>query len=93
MVGGISGFTYGRVIWSQFGLAYNWPLGAALGMVLFWSARRSSRWPESSCASGECDDRMATRGERIVIWLSGLLLAAVLLVLYAPVIIGRSSPW
>jgi ABC-type spermidine/putrescine transport system permease subunit II len=31
---------------------------------------------------------MATRGERIVIWLSGLLLAAVLLVLYAPVIIG-----
>ena len=35
MVGGTSGFTYGRVIWSQFGLAYNWPLGAALGMVLF----------------------------------------------------------
>jgi ABC-type spermidine/putrescine transport system permease subunit II len=31
---------------------------------------------------------MATSGERIVIWLSGLLLAAVLLVLYAPVIIG-----
>lgn len=35
MVGGTSGFTYGRVIWSQFGLAYNWPLGSALGMVLF----------------------------------------------------------
>jgi spermidine/putrescine transport system permease protein len=35
MVGGTSGFTYGRVIWSQFGLAYDWPLGAALGVVLF----------------------------------------------------------
>jgi ABC-type spermidine/putrescine transport system permease subunit II len=31
---------------------------------------------------------MTTRGERIVIWLCGLLLAAVLLVLYAPVIVG-----
>lgn len=35
MVGGTSGFTYGRVIWSQFGMAYDWPLGAALGVVLF----------------------------------------------------------
>jgi ABC-type spermidine/putrescine transport system permease subunit II len=31
---------------------------------------------------------MATRGERIVIWLCGLVLAAVLVVLYAPVIVG-----
>ena len=35
MVGGASGFTFGRVIWSQFGLAYNWPFGAAMGAVLF----------------------------------------------------------
>jgi spermidine/putrescine transport system permease protein len=35
MVGGPSGFTFGRVIWSQFGLAYNWPFGAALAAVLF----------------------------------------------------------
>jgi len=35
MVGGPSGFTIGRVIWSQFGLAYNWPFGAAMGVVLF----------------------------------------------------------
>lgn len=35
MVGGPSGFTIGRVIWSQFGLAYNWPFGAAMGAVLF----------------------------------------------------------
>jgi spermidine/putrescine transport system permease protein len=35
MVGGPSGFTYGRVVWSQFGMAYDWPLGAALGVMLF----------------------------------------------------------
>ena len=35
MVGGPSGFTFGRIIWSQFGLAYNWPFGAAMGVVLF----------------------------------------------------------
>ncbi|MDQ0392065.1 ABC transporter permease [Labrys monachus] len=35
MVGGPSGFTFGRVIWSQFGLAYNWPFGAAMGVTLF----------------------------------------------------------
>lgn len=35
MVGGPSGFTFGRVIWSQFGLAFNWPFGAALGVILF----------------------------------------------------------
>lgn len=34
MVGGPSGFTVGRVIWSQFGLAFNWPFGAALGVVV-----------------------------------------------------------
>jgi len=35
MVGGPSGFTFGRVIWSQFGLAFNWPFGAALGVIMF----------------------------------------------------------
>ncbi|MEZ5665975.1 MAG: ABC transporter permease [Alphaproteobacteria bacterium] len=34
MVGGQSGFTFGRVIFSQFGLAYNWPFGAALSAIL-----------------------------------------------------------
>ena len=38
MVGGPNGFTFSRVIWSQFGLAYNWPLGAALGVILFTTA-------------------------------------------------------
>lgn len=34
LVGGVSGLTYGRLIFSQFGIAYNWPLGAALSLVL-----------------------------------------------------------
>lgn len=34
MVGGNRGFTFGSVVWSQFGLAFNWPLGAALAGVL-----------------------------------------------------------
>jgi spermidine/putrescine transport system permease protein len=34
MVGGQSGFTFGRIIYSQFGTAYNWPFGAALSVIL-----------------------------------------------------------
>ena len=39
LVGGIEGFTYGRLIFSQFGLAFNWPLGAALSILLMCCAR------------------------------------------------------
>jgi spermidine/putrescine transport system permease protein len=34
LVGGTRGFTYGRLVYSQFGMAYNWPLGAALTVIL-----------------------------------------------------------
>lgn len=34
MVGGVSGFTFGRILYSQFGTAFNWPFGAALSVVL-----------------------------------------------------------
>jgi spermidine/putrescine transport system permease protein len=34
MVGGHSGFTFGRIIYSQFGTAFNWPFGAALSIIL-----------------------------------------------------------
>ena len=34
MVGGNSGFTFGRIIYSQFGAAFNWPFGAALSVIL-----------------------------------------------------------
>lgn len=38
MVGGTTGFTIGRVIYSQFGLAYDWPFGAAMATILFITA-------------------------------------------------------
>ncbi len=34
MVGGTSGFTFSRIIYSQFGAAFNWPFGAALSLIL-----------------------------------------------------------
>ena len=34
MVGGQAGFTFGRIVYSQFGIAYNWPFGAALSVIL-----------------------------------------------------------
>ncbi|MFO1039290.1 MAG: ABC transporter permease [Geminicoccaceae bacterium] len=34
MVGGTSGITFGRIVYSQFGLAFNWPFGAALSVVM-----------------------------------------------------------
>ncbi|MEW5818055.1 MAG: ABC transporter permease, partial [Spirochaetota bacterium] len=34
-LGGTQGIMYGNLIWSQFGFAFNWPFGAALGFILF----------------------------------------------------------
>ena len=34
LVGGTSGFTYGKIIYSNFGMAFNWPFGTALASVL-----------------------------------------------------------
>ncbi len=34
MVGGQNGFTFGRIVYSQFGTAFNWPFGAALAVIL-----------------------------------------------------------
>lgn len=34
MVGGIEGYTFGRIVYSQFGVALNWPLGSALAVIL-----------------------------------------------------------
>jgi spermidine/putrescine transport system permease protein len=34
MVGGMNGLTFGRIIYSQFGFAFNWPFGSALSVVL-----------------------------------------------------------
>ncbi len=37
-LGGNSGIMYGNVVWAQFGQSYNWPLGSALGFILFFIA-------------------------------------------------------
>lgn len=36
LVGGTSGFTFGKIIYSNFGLAFNWPFGAALASILLF---------------------------------------------------------
>ena len=36
LVGGTSGFTYGKIIYSNFGMAFNWPFGAALASILLF---------------------------------------------------------
>ena len=52
MVGGPTGMTFGRVVYSQFGLAFNWPFGAALATIMsvvvllaMWLANWSGRVP------------------------------------------------
>ncbi|MBM3700506.1 MAG: ABC transporter permease [Actinobacteria bacterium] len=37
-LGGNAGIMYGNVVWAQFGGAFNWPFGAALGFILFFIA-------------------------------------------------------
>ena len=34
-LGGTEGIMFGYLVWSQFGFSINWPLGAALGFILF----------------------------------------------------------
>jgi len=36
LVGGTSGFTYGKIIYSNFGMAFNWPFGASLASILLF---------------------------------------------------------
>lgn len=38
MVGGVDGFTFGSIVFTQFGVALNWPLGAALAVILLITA-------------------------------------------------------
>lgn len=35
MVGGTRGFMYGKMVWTQFGMAFEWPFGAAAAMMVF----------------------------------------------------------
>ena len=86
MVGGTSGFTFGRIIYSQFGFAFNWPFGAALSVILLarragddrcgrlFDARRGTSYDPPFAASA---------------WRSSAAIAAfVLLVLYGPLFVA-----
>ena len=70
MVGGTSGFTYGRLIWSQFGLAYNWPLGSAMAVLL---ATSRSSWRQATPRARSEFSRGALTRERVVEAVAGLL--------------------
>lgn len=37
-LGGTGGIMFGNIVWSQFGIASNWPQGSALGFILFFIA-------------------------------------------------------
>jgi spermidine/putrescine transport system permease protein len=38
LVGGVEGFMFGRIVFTQFGLALDWPFGAALAVILLLTA-------------------------------------------------------
>ena len=74
MVGGTSGFTYGRLIWSQFGLAYNWPLGSAMA-AFSWRHRWRSSWRQATPRARSEFSRGALTRERVVEAVAGLFTA------------------
>ena len=66
MVGGMSGITFGRIVYSQFGLAFNWPFGAALAVVMLVVVL-AVLWLASSpraAAGGGRDDPVLVRPAR-----------------------------
>ncbi len=81
MVGGNQGFTFGRAIWSQFGMAFNWPFGAALAVVLLLSVVLIIL--VAAAISPPCGGEMTT-AERITITLLWAIDALVFVVLYGP---------
>jgi ABC-type spermidine/putrescine transport system permease subunit II len=92
MVGGINGTTLGVLISSQFGMANNWPYGAAVSVVLIVCVSiilAILLWlcPTRGVFSGdETRGTAAPReaGARLALMAGGLLYALVLAFLYAP---------
>ena len=88
MVGGMSGITFGRIVYRQFGLAFNWPFGAALSVILavvvlavLWLAAVA---------------RPAARGRAMILpWYARLglrvIVALALVILYGPLLLTVSS--
>jgi len=98
MVGGLDGTTIGMLISSQFGVAGNWPFGAAIAMLLILSVSallgigfaltrtRGTFEPQTRQEALEAE-RPATSGERLREWLSRGGFAFVLLLLYLPLVV------
>lgn len=98
MVGGLDGTMLGMVIASQFGMAGNWPLGAAQSVVLivavslvlgliFWLAR--SRGILQSVDAGTGAELRAPQSlkDHLVLWLVRVAVVLPYLFLYLPLII------
>ena len=86
MVGGTSGFTFGRIIYSQFGFAFNWPFGAALSVILLVVVLIAivGTEPAHPQRGTSCDPPVGHAH-----WSSSALIAGfVLLVLYGPLFVA-----
>jgi ABC-type spermidine/putrescine transport system permease subunit II len=98
MVGGLDGTMLGMVIASQFGLAGNWPLGAAQAVVLIavvgvilgavaWLGRPRGILQSVDAGAGAAWRRPRGLAERLTQWLVKALVAVPYLFLYLPLAI------
>ena len=94
MVGGTGGFTYGRLIETQFGMAFNWPGGSAMGVILLAASLAVITICRCHRATRERVTMIGgtmTGGERLTRVILGLVLACVFIILYAPVMVVAVS--
>ncbi len=98
MVGGLDGTMLGMVIASQFGMAGNWPLGAAQSVVLiaavslvlgliFWLARSRGILQSVDAGTGAELRAPQTLRDHLVLWLVRVAVVLPYLFLYLPLII------
>lgn len=98
MVGGLDGTMLGMVIASQFGMAGNWPLGAAQAIVLivavgivlgviFWLARSRGILQSVDAGTGAELRAPETMRDHLVLWAIRAAVAVPYLFLYLPLII------
>ena len=97
MVGGINGTTLGVLISSQFGIASNWPFGAAMSLVLIlavalivalvlWACPQRGQFSGDETASTTPEPARGARG-RLGFIGGSIFYAAVVAFLYAPLLI------
>ncbi|MGQ0567810.1 MAG: ABC transporter permease subunit [Gemmobacter sp.] len=98
MVGGLDGTMLGMVIASQFGMAGNWPLGAAQAVVLivavgvvlgaiFWMARSRGILQSVDAGTGAALRAPESFGDHVIRWAIRLAVLLPYLFLYLPLVI------